>query len=388
VPAQKIGVINVSGGLVNRPMPGPSGGGPISYVAIRESFEALLQDDEIAAIVLHLESPGGMCSGCFDLVDYLYQARGKKPVHALVNDYAFSAAYAIASACDRIWVSRTGEVGSIGVVAFHYDWSGANAQFGVKVTPIYAGAHKIDFNPNFALSDEAKSRAQADIDGIYELFVTTVARNRGMTAEAVRQTEALTFQGAAAIDAGLATDLGTWDDMVASMGLDAATAPASAGGQDADGEATASAVAVSEGGSGGEEPSAEDAPPAPADPVEEAGDTPPPEAFADVVAASDLAPAIALALIRRGAAGASAGDAIAYARSVQGLCAAAGLESVAADYVKANTSIEIVRTQLIDAKAAGGPEIVTSLPATGAAKQGVAKDDPLNPTTIYQKRGN
>jgi hypothetical protein len=73
---------------------------------------------------------------------------------------------------------------------------------------------------------------------------------------------------------------------------------------------------------------------------------------------------------------------------VQGLCAAAGLESVAADYVKANTSIEIVRTQLIDAKAAGGPEIVTSLPATGAAKQGVAKDDPLNPTTIYQKRGN
>lgn len=133
--AQKlIGVINLSGAMVNRPMPGASGPGPVSYAAVRDTFDELLNDDAVTSIILRLDTPGGMASGCFDLVDHIYQARGRKPVYALVDDHAYSAGFALASACDEIWISRTGGVGSVGVVRFHHDWSGNNAQIGLKVT--------------------------------------------------------------------------------------------------------------------------------------------------------------------------------------------------------------------------------------------------------------
>jgi capsid assembly protease len=381
VPAEKIGVINISGGLVNRPMPGPSGGGPVSYAALRDAFDALVLDDEIGAIVLRFDSPGGMAAGCFDLVDHIYAARGKKPIHALVDDYAYSAAFAIASACDQIWVSRTGGVGSVGVVSFHYDWSSANTQMGVKVTPIYAGARKIDFNSNFALTDEAKEEATLVIEGLYSLFTETVARNLGVATEAVKATEARTFVGQAAVDAGFATQLGTWEDLVASLGLSTVAAPASPGETESDPD---DELSVSE----PEEPDAVE------EPIETGANSPPSEIatapvdFSAAVADSALPAALSLALIRRGALNQSPEQAVAYAQSVVDACAAAGLESVASDYVKTNTSIEIVRTQLLAAKAEDGPEVVTALPATGAAKQGVANSDPLNPQTIYKKRGN
>lgn len=151
--AQKlIGVINLSGAMVNRPMPGASGPGPVSYAAVRDTFDELLNDDAVTSIILRLDTPGGMASGCFDLVDHIFEARGRKPVYALVDDHAYSAGFALASACDEIWISRTGGVGSVGVVRFHHDWSGNNAQIGLKVTPLFAGARKVDFNPNFPLS--------------------------------------------------------------------------------------------------------------------------------------------------------------------------------------------------------------------------------------------
>ncbi len=213
-----IGVINVTGGLVNRPMPGASGPGPANYVTLREQFDELLADDNVSAIVFRIESPGGMASGCFDLTDHVFAARGKKPIHALVDDYAFSAAYALAAACDEIWVSRTGGVGSVGVCGFHDDWSAGNAKMGLKVTAVYAGKHKIDFSQDFPLSDAAKARWQEMVDDDYVMFVDTVARYRGLDAEYVQKTEASLYFGQKAVAAKIATRLGTWDDLVAHLG--------------------------------------------------------------------------------------------------------------------------------------------------------------------------
>ena len=158
-----IGVINLSGAMVNRPMPGPSGSGPVSYAAVRDTFDELLNDDAVTSIILRLDTPGGMASGCFDLVDHIFGARGRKPVYALVDDHAYSAGFALASACDEIWISRTGGVGSVGVVCYHHDWSGNNAQIGLKVTPLFAGARKVDFNPNFPLSEEAHAEDRKSV---------------------------------------------------------------------------------------------------------------------------------------------------------------------------------------------------------------------------------
>lgn len=404
LPAEKVAVINVSGGLVNRPMPGPSGGGPVSYAALRDAFDAAIEAPDVAAVVLRIDSPGGMAAGCFDLVDRVYAARSAKPIHALVDDMAYSAAFALASACDEVWVSRTGGVGSIGVVAYHYDWSAYDAKLGLKVVPIYAGEGKIDFSPHFPLDEKARERAQADIEMLYDMFVATVARNMGLSEESVRSLGAITLRGQAAVDAGLATRLGTWDDLLASLGAESTSAPAQAGDDGDDGtreDATAvvtEADAVEAVGTAQAEGAAPVAGAAPADVG--AGAMPAAEnpqgqvaALAVAVQACALPAEVGMALLARGPqCGESPQQAIEYARDVRDACAAAfrGAETLAPTFIKSNTELAVVRAQLLALKAEEGPaaQIVATLPASDAAKREAELTASLNPQTIYQKRGN
>ena len=118
-----VAVIQVAGTLVQklgtlRPYSGMTG-----YDGIRQNFLTALIDPDVTSIVLDIDSPGGEVSGCFDLVDAIYEARGSKPIWAILNDAAYSAAYAIASAADKIYVPRTGGTGSVGVIWIHMDWS-------------------------------------------------------------------------------------------------------------------------------------------------------------------------------------------------------------------------------------------------------------------------
>ena len=135
----------------------------------------------------------------------------------MANECALSAAYAIASAADRIYVTRTGEIGSIGVVAAHVDESGADAKAGLAWNFIFAGDRKIDGNAHGALSERARADIQADVDRLYGEFCSLAAANRGLTLEAVRVTEAAIFRGELAIRVGLADRLGTLDVALADM---------------------------------------------------------------------------------------------------------------------------------------------------------------------------
>jgi signal peptide peptidase SppA len=179
-------------------------GGETSYKMLAQMLVAAMSDAEVRAVVLHVNSPGGEVAGCFDLVDGIYGLRGIKPIWSIVDEDAYSAAYAIASAADRIIVPRTGGVGSIGVVTMHTDVTGFLDKAGVKITTIQFGDRKTDSYPTTPLSDAAQARIQADVDTMGELFVATVARNRKLSAEQVRDTEAGCFLGAAAIEQGLA----------------------------------------------------------------------------------------------------------------------------------------------------------------------------------------
>lgn len=373
-----IGVINLSGAMVNRPMPGASGPGPVSYAAVRDTFDELLNDDAVTSIILRLDTPGGMASGCFDLVDHIFEARGRKPVYALVDDHAYSAGFALASACDEIWISRTGGVGSVGVVRFHYDWSGNNAQVGLKVTPLFAGARKVDFNPNFPLSEEAHAEAMADLEDMRTLFVDTVARNLGMDAEAVRATEAACYRGQAAVAVGFATQLGTWHDLIAHLGAGEAAPPPAPGNSDPEDEPEATTT-----------PPAPDASPAPPAAVVEN----PAAALAAAIASSELPPALAVAVLRRPLQeGEPAASAIEYATSVQDACAAAlrGDDTLAASFIEKNTDLDMVRAQLLSMKAEEGrnTQVVTAHPASMADQRAADNKAKLNPNHIYKQRGN
>lgn len=202
--AQGVALITIAGTLVHRlgtlrPYSGMTG-----YDGIRQNVLMALADPEVNGILLDLDTPGGEAAGCFDLVDTLYAARGQKPIWAICNEMAYSGGMAIASAADRIIVPRTAGVGSVGVVVVHMDWSDAVADAGLKVTIITYGARKADGNPFERLPESVQSRIQSDVDTIGALFVNTIARNRGISAKAVRDQQAACFMGQAGVDAGLA----------------------------------------------------------------------------------------------------------------------------------------------------------------------------------------
>lgn len=199
-----VAVIPVTGSITHRPTGLSAMSGLTSYEQIDAQLDQVLNDSSVSEIVLDINSPGGMVAGVFDLVDRIYEAKKHKTITAIVNESAYSAAYAIASAATEIIVPRTGGVGSIGVITAHVDRSVQNENNGLTVTYITSGAKKANGNPDEPLSDEALSDIQQRVDKSYELFVSTVARNRGLSAESVRTTEAGTYSGEDAVKAGLA----------------------------------------------------------------------------------------------------------------------------------------------------------------------------------------
>ena len=185
--------------------------GASEYGPVAEALSNAADDRAVRGIILEVDSPGGEVGGLFDLVDAIgaIRQRSAKPLWAVASEAALSAAYAIASVADRLYVTRTGEVGSVGVVAVHLDESDADAIAGLKWTLIHAGARKTDGNPHQSLSPQAAADIQADVDALYDELVALVAGNRGLGADAIRATEAAIYRGEKAVKAGLADRGGT-----------------------------------------------------------------------------------------------------------------------------------------------------------------------------------
>lgn len=178
-----------------------------SYDDIFSAISDAIEDEKVEVILLDIDSPGGEVSGLFDLVDFIFNSRGQKPIYSFANDYACSAAYAIASSTSHIFVNRTSCVGSVGVIATHLDVSEADKKEGLKYTTIFAGEKKNDLSPHEPLSENAKDDLQEEVNRLYEMFISTVARNRGISTELVRATQAATYYGDDAINIGLADEI-------------------------------------------------------------------------------------------------------------------------------------------------------------------------------------
>lgn len=188
-----------------------------SYERTRRKYDAMMADSDVRAILIEWDSPGGEVAGNFDLAGYLVRSRGSKPVWSHANEGAFSAAYSLAAATDRIAVTQSGQLGSIGVVMLHLDQSERDAKQGLKFTPIFAGARKVDFNSHMPLTREALAVAQAEVDRLYDMFVTHVATARAMDAKAVRATEAGVFAANDAKALGLADAVASFDETLAEL---------------------------------------------------------------------------------------------------------------------------------------------------------------------------
>lgn len=211
-----IAVIPVRGTLVKKSSFADATSGLQSYARIASQFSAALKNPDVRGILLDINSPGGETHGMFDLADTIYSARGDKPIYAVANDAALSAAYLVASAADKIFVTRTGAVGSVGVFSCHIDQSGADEKKGLTFTYVYSGAKKINGNPHAPLSEEAKDDAQEETDRQYGMFVDAVARNRGASARQIAGTKAGVFTADSALPL-LADGVGNLGDAYQSL---------------------------------------------------------------------------------------------------------------------------------------------------------------------------
>jgi capsid assembly protease len=210
-----IAVIPVFGTLVRRTNGLEAASGLTSYSELAARLQAASVDMAVRGVLLEIDSPGGEAGGVFELAEHVRTLAQHKPVWAVAVDSALSAAYAIAAAANRVVVTRTAGVGSIGVIAMHVDQSTRDAQQGYRYTPVLAGAYKADLSPHAALAPEALTRLQREVDRLYDLFVDHVALMRGLDSEAIRATEAGLYFADDAVHAGLADAVGGFDDTLA-----------------------------------------------------------------------------------------------------------------------------------------------------------------------------
>lgn len=173
--------------------------GMTGYDGLAVKLRLAMQDDDVRAVFFDIDSPGGEVAGCFAFCDEIDSYRGQKPIWATANEMAASAAYAIASQCDRIVMPEAAWAGSVGVIWAHWDYSKLLETAGVKVTIIAAGAHKADGNEFEAMPPEVRADFQRQINQLYSMFTARVARGRRMDEAAVKATEAQTYLGRDAV---------------------------------------------------------------------------------------------------------------------------------------------------------------------------------------------
>jgi len=195
-----------------------SGATSIEQLAL--DFNQALENPAVKGIVLNIDSPGGTVAGVNELADMIYAARGRKPITAYVSGMGASAAYWLASSADEIVMDATASVGSIGVVSVQTDDTERKAKAGVKEIQIVSSVSPRK-RPDLS-TETGRADVQAMVDSLANVFVNTVARNRGVAAESVlsKYGQGGLMVGIDAVSAGMADRIGSLEQVIAGLAGD------------------------------------------------------------------------------------------------------------------------------------------------------------------------
>lgn len=189
-----------------------------TYEGIQSRLRMIEADPEVHTLLADWNSPGGYVALCKETADAFARVAVSKRVVSLANPMIASAAYWIASPSDEICISPSGEVGSIGVLMSHQDWSAFFKMIGVDTTLISAGEHKTDGHPYGPLSDSVKGDFQAEVEGLRQMFTQAVGEYRpALGADGALKTEARMYFGADAVATGLADRVIDFDSLLAEL---------------------------------------------------------------------------------------------------------------------------------------------------------------------------
>lgn len=215
-----VAVIPISGPITQRASIFSEYFGGTSLDRFTSDLRRAVADPTIKAIVLNVDSPGGSVFGVPEAAAEIREARKVKHVAAVANARAGSAAYWLAAQADDLSVTPSGQVGSIGVFAQHDDVSAALEREGVRTTLISAGRFKVEDSPFAPLSEEARAAIQSSVDDYYVAFIGDVAAGRNRSRADVRSGfgEGRMVGADAAVKAGMADRVATFDEVIARLG--------------------------------------------------------------------------------------------------------------------------------------------------------------------------
>lgn len=183
--------------------------GGTSYSDIQSQVKRAEDDPAIEGLFYDFNSPGGNVDGMFNTADIIFDA--KKPSMAFANGLMASAAYIIGSGTNYIVASdRSTEIGSLGVIAVHFDESKKYEKEGVKPTVFSAGKYKKIGNPYESLTKKDSAFIQAKLDYMFTLMTDTVSTHRNISAKNMIEHEVVggdIFIGEQGINAGLCDEI-------------------------------------------------------------------------------------------------------------------------------------------------------------------------------------
>jgi signal peptide peptidase SppA len=215
------GVITQRGNMVDD----VSGPGMVSTQLVTQMLRQAVADDAVSQILLDIDSPGGSVYGVSELGDAILSARAQKPVVAIANSLAASAAYWVGSQASEFYVTAGGEVGSIGVWQAHFDYSQALAAEGVTPTLISAGKFKVEGNPYAPLSEEAQGFMQSRVDDYFLGFTKAIAKGRNLPIAQVRDGmgQGRVLGADAALAQSMVDGIASFDQVLSKMQKDASS---------------------------------------------------------------------------------------------------------------------------------------------------------------------
>lgn len=213
-----VAIVNMLGEFVNRGAWVDARSGLMSYEGIKNTLTHAATNPRVKGMLFDVNSPGGEAGGMTEAAALVRKIAAEMPVAAVANTLMCSAAYGLCSGARRIVTTELGNVGSIGVVVMHADYSQALEDDGIKITLIHEGAHKVDGNPFEPLPEAVRSAIQAECGKYMSAFVAAVAAGRTqLTSKQIRDTQARVFLGRESVEAGLADSVGTFEEVLADL---------------------------------------------------------------------------------------------------------------------------------------------------------------------------
>ena len=212
-----IGIVSIKGPLVNNDSPWNVYRGITSYSDIRRAMIYAATQPDVESVLLDIASGGGAVSGVADTADLIASIdKNIKPVYSFTDGAMMSAAYWLGASGRGIYVSKTAEIGSVGVIGIHQEYSQALKNEGVGVTVMRSGKYKALVNSVEPLTSVAKERMQVQLDQAYAVFAEYVASRLKVSMDTFEASmgQGRQFFGASGVEAGLAKSLQTLDSVM------------------------------------------------------------------------------------------------------------------------------------------------------------------------------